>query len=140
MKSPTDSTQAPATPELVERLHQAGSRLGPLTRYGEDAVWRPATRARDALIDAATALEAQQARIAELEGGMKAALREVSKHAREAGEAISRLEMSESARILAGWRERAEAAEALVDRYEKALRDVRGLIAPRQHQPQSGSA
>ena len=67
-------TQAPATPELVERLHQAGSRLGPLTRYGEDAVWRPATRARDALIDAAAALEAQQARIAELEEVLKGTL------------------------------------------------------------------
>ncbi len=98
--------QAPATPSLVERLR---SYYPPICQ------------------EAAVALEAQQARIAELEFDVKAALREVGKHAREAGEAIGRLEMSESAGIVDGWRERAETAEALADRYEKALTEVRDL-------------
>lgn len=109
-------TQAPATPELVERLHQAGSRLGPLTRYGEDAVWRPATRARDALIDAAAALEAQQARIAELEGllDLHAAMQ-------------SEVERAQAAE---------EISQALADRYEKALRPFANLL-PDSYAPQN---
>lgn len=94
-------TQAPDTPELVERLRRH--------------VWlTPGNGLSPILVEAAAALEAQQARIAELEGELKAALREVGQHAREAGEAIGRLEMSEAAGIVDGWRERS-------DRYEKAL-------------------
>lgn len=52
------------------------------------------------------------ARITELEGDLKAAFREISKLAREAGEATGRLAMSEAAGIVDGWRERAERAEA----------------------------
>ena len=106
-------TQAPATPELVERLRQAGSRLGPLTRYGEDAVWRPATRARDALIDAADALEAQQARIAELEVE-RDDLQRMYRH----WAMIADQRLGASNRSL----HRARDLQALADRYEKALR------------------
>ena len=60
------------------------------------------------------------ARITELEGDLKAALREVSKYAREAGEAKGRLEMSEAAGIVEGWRERAERAEARCRALESA--------------------
>lgn len=41
-----------------------------------------------------------------------AAIREMGTYARQAGEAIGRLEMSEAAGVVDGWRERAEAAEA----------------------------
>ena len=115
-------TQAPATPELVERLNEH-------VRYE----YMPAA-ARLAMEQAADALEAQQARIAELEAELKAALREVGKHAREAGEAIGRLEMSEAAGIVEGWRERAAAAEALADRYEKALRAAERLARSGEHE------
>lgn len=62
------------------------------------------------------------ARITELEGDLKAAFREISKLAREAGEAKGRLEMSEAAGIVDGWRERAERAEARC----RALREALG--------------
>lgn len=51
-------TQAPATPELVERLRD-------LTRF------MTGTQRSRAMLDTADALEAQQARIAELEGLLK---------------------------------------------------------------------
>ncbi len=60
------------------------------------------------------------ARITELEGDLKAAFREISKLAREAGEAKGRLEMSEAAGIVEGWRERAERAEARCRALESA--------------------
>lgn len=60
------------------------------------------------------------ARIAELEGDLKTAFREISKLAREAGEATGRLAMSEAAGILDGWRERAERAEARCRALENA--------------------
>lgn len=60
------------------------------------------------------------ARITELEGDLKAAFREISKLAREAGEATGRLAMSEAAGILDGWRERAERAEARCRALENA--------------------
>lgn len=62
------------------------------------------------------------ARITELEGDLKAAFREISKLAREAGEATGRLAMSEAAGIVDGWRERAERAEARCRALEEALR------------------
>lgn len=60
------------------------------------------------------------ARITELEGDLKTAFREISKLAREAGEAKGRLEMSEAAGIVDGWRERAERAEARCRALESA--------------------
>lgn len=73
-------------------------------------------------LEAADALEEAAARITELEGDLKAAFREISKLAREAGEAKGRLEMSEAAGIVDGWRERAERAEARCRALEEALR------------------
>ncbi len=60
------------------------------------------------------------ARITELEGDLKTAFREISKLAREAGEAKGRLAMSEAAGIVDGWRERAERAEARCRALENA--------------------
>lgn len=57
-----------------------------------------------------------------LRGERDEALREMTKYAREAGEATGRLETSEAAGIVDGWRERAQAAEARADRMEEALR------------------
>lgn len=129
-------TQAPATPELVweqavekarKAIYDDGRGMNGRNRnYLADRVARAILAERK---EAADALEAQQARIAELEGELKDALREVGKHARKAGEAIGRLEMSEAAGIVDGWRERAESAQALADRYEKALRGADEALA-----------
>lgn len=54
------------------------------------------------------------ARIEALEAERDAALKECSEWARQAGEAQGRLEMSEAAGIVEGWRERAERAEGLL--------------------------
>jgi len=48
----------------------------------------------------------------------------MSEYAREAGEAKGRLEMSEAAGIVDGWRERAEAAEAERDGLRAALEEL----------------
>lgn len=64
------------------------------------------------------------ARITELEGDLKAAFREISKLAREAGEATGRLAMSEAAGIVDGWRERAERAEARCRVLSSALLEI----------------
>ena len=58
----------------------------------------------------------------EWERRAREALREVGKWAREAGEAKGRLEASELAGVVDGWRERAETAEAQRDEAVKALR------------------
>ena len=38
---------------LTERLIAARDQIKPLTRYGEDSVWRPAKEAHDCMADAA---------------------------------------------------------------------------------------
>lgn len=91
-------TLSQQAPSLVERLND------PIARDRETTVqlicrWR-------------TERQEAAARITELEGDLKAAFREISKLAREAGEAKGRLAMSEAAGIVDGWRERAERAEA----------------------------
>ncbi len=88
-----------------------------------------------ALTDHATAtrlLAEKDARIAELETERDAALRECSKWATEAGFAMGKLETSELAGVVDGWRARATAAEAEVERLREALNgivhgDVSGL-------------
>ena len=47
--------------ELIERARNAIEGLNPLTCYGEDAVWRPANKAWEALRDLAKALEEAEA-------------------------------------------------------------------------------
>ena len=96
-------TQAPATPELVERLNEH-------VRYE----YMP-TAARLAMEQAAAALEAQQARIAELEAKLSA---DDAEH-----------DATETDRDI--WHEIADerlaklkASQALADRYETALRDL----------------
>lgn len=70
------------------------------------------------------------ARITELEGDLKAAFREISKLAREAGEAKGRLAMSEAAGIVDGWRERAERAEAQCRVLQRIVDLARELVSP----------
>ena len=108
----TPSQQAPS---LVERLKSSAEAFRRYPVYTVDG---------DAVKLTAQADEADEAaaRITELEGDLKAALREISKLAREAGEAKGRLEMSEAAGIVDGWRERAERAEARCRVLEEALR------------------
>lgn len=111
-------TQAPATPELVERLRD-------LTRF---MTGTPRSRA---MLDAADALEAQQARIAELEAERDEARGIVAwcnnslfgshgyftaASGKTASEAIEDLKADSREQ----WR-RANSAQALADRYEKAL-------------------
>ena len=43
--------------ELLARLQSARDGLQPLTGYGEDAIWRPANRAWEAIGDALTEIE-----------------------------------------------------------------------------------
>lgn len=45
----------------LQQIGEARVRLIPLTTYGEDAVWRPAKAAADALRDAAGVIETQTA-------------------------------------------------------------------------------
>lgn len=79
------------------------------------------------------------ARIAELEGDLKAAFREISKLAREAGEAKGRLEMSEAAGIVDGWRERAERAEARCRALESASPAEPSGWRPMESAPKDGT-
>lgn len=46
---------------LSQRIGEARVRIIPLTTYGEDAVWRPAKAAADALRDAAGVVDEQTA-------------------------------------------------------------------------------
>lgn len=107
----TPSQQAP----LVERLKSSAEAFRRYPVYTVDG---------DAVKLKVQADEAEEvaARITELEGDLKAAFREISKLAREAGEATGRLAMSEAAGIVDGWRERAERAEARCRVLEEALR------------------
>lgn len=79
------------------------------------------------------------ARIAELEGDLKTAFREISKLAREAGEAKGRLEMSEAAGIVDGWRERAERAEARCRALENASPAEPSGWRPMESAPKDGT-
>lgn len=79
------------------------------------------------------------ARITELEGDLKAAFREISKLAREAGEAKGRLEMSEAAGIVDGWRERAERAEARCRALENASPAEPSGWRPMESAPKDGT-
>ncbi|UPT53176.1 hypothetical protein [Synechococcus phage Ssp-JY42] len=81
--------------------------------------------------------------IQRLEGERDEAIRFMSQYAREAGEAKGRLEMSEAAGIVDGWRERTEAAEQALSASQqeverlKKWRDenLRQLIAIRMVRP-----
>jgi len=79
------------------------------------------------------------ARITELEGDLKTAFREISKLAREAGEAKGRLEMSEAAGIVDGWRERAERAEARCRALENASPAEPSGWRPMESAPKDGT-
>jgi flagellar biosynthesis/type III secretory pathway protein FliH len=59
-------------------------------------------------------------RIAKQQETITEAVKQISQLAREAGEAKGKLEMSEAAGVVEGWRERAEAAEARVQKLEEA--------------------
>lgn len=65
--------------------------------------------------------EAAEARIQALEAERDEALRECARWSREAGEAKGRLEMSEAAGIVEGWREKCEGLEREVVKLRGAL-------------------
>lgn len=79
---------------------------------------------RDALMT--DALLAAEARAEKAEAERDAALKECSEWARQAGEAIGRLEMSEAAGVVEGWRERAEKAEGDL---QKAAASIDALLS-----------
>ncbi len=79
------------------------------------------------------------ARITELESDLKTAFREISKLAREAGEATGRLAMSEAAGIVDGWRERAERAEARCRALENASPAEPSGWRPMESAPKDGT-
>lgn len=119
-------TQAPATPELVERLRD-------LTRF------MTGTQRSRAMLDAADALEAQQARIAELEaesaaltkaltgltcGGSEFFIRKGDRYVADIDACVSwvrRTKEDAHRRTVKAITEQ-KASQALADRYEKALR------------------
>lgn len=107
-------TQAPATPELVERLRSPAAEQG-----DPKAVYR--TRPVALFEEAADALEAQQARIAELE----AAVRKVALFRDPGEDPVAYFELVLKAHAENELLLRMEASQALADRYEKALREVR---------------
>ena len=64
--------------DMTERLVAARDRLKPLTRQGEDCIWRPAKEAHEVMADAAnriTALEAENIRLSRQIGELVGALR-----------------------------------------------------------------
>jgi len=72
---------------------------------------------------------ADNQRIAELEASLRDAMKQCSEWARQAGEAKGRLEMSEAAGIVDGWREKCEGLEAEVARLVQVLAEaeLRGI-------------
>lgn len=77
-------------------------------------------------------IESLRAQLAAREGERDAAIRECSEQARQAGEAQGRLDASEMAGVVQGWKERAEAAEAAIARKDVLLREAveaLGLLA-----------
>jgi len=112
--------------EYVERaadaLAKAAERIAELERERDG--WRT-----DALLAESRVAECnQRAEVAEAE--RDAALKETAKYAREAGEAKGKLEMSEAAGIVEGWRERAEAAEARATALEARVRALEEALTP----------
>lgn len=83
------------------------------------------------LTEAAVALRTLSTQLAEVKKERDEAIRECSKWAREAGEAIGKLETSELAGVVDGWRERAEKAEAGRDAYAEALGECNKLFSIR---------
>lgn len=71
--------------------------------------------------EAATAIRALRARIAELEAFQQQAIKQVCELAREAGEAKGKLEASELPGIVDGWREKCERLERRVAELEACL-------------------
>jgi hypothetical protein len=61
---------------------------------------------------------------AEARAGLNAALKECSAYARKAGEAQGRLDASELAGVVEGWRERAESAEASLAQAREQLAEA----------------
>lgn len=75
--------------------------------------------------EAATHIEALTRRLAQAEADRDAALRECTRLATEAGEAQGRLEMSEAAGIVDGWREKCEGLErALAEAQQQASSEL----------------
>lgn len=109
-------TQAPATPELVERLRDERHVM-----QGDGLAALLATTS-----EAAAALEAQQARIAELEGRAEFDEQEANLLAEHANRLSDRYRFL-FAVLMACSNDRAASLQALADRYEKALREIQDL-------------
>jgi hypothetical protein len=77
---------------------------------------------REALSILCRRLQASEAASLKAEGERDEARRLMTQYAREAGEAKGRLEMSEAAGIVDGWRERAQAAELRASKLREALK------------------
>lgn len=123
------------TKDLTERLKEAASRSNWISD-GPHGVFEQPHPDKALLTEAASLIQ-------RLEGERDEAIRFMSQYAREAGEAKGRLEMSEAAGIVDGWRERTEAAEQALSASQqeverlKKWRDenLRQLIAIRMVRP-----
>lgn len=75
-------------------------------------------------------IEALTRRLAQTEAERDAALREFTRLATEAGEAQGRLEMSEAAGIVDGWREKCEGMERALAEADRKLRTAGSALEP----------
>jgi uncharacterized coiled-coil DUF342 family protein len=106
-------------PALVELLRDRLARLGETTGQCIE-------RWREERCEAADLISSLLADMEALKGERDEAIKLVTQYAREAGEATGRLEMSEAAGIVDGWRERAQAAEARATALEERVRELEG--------------
>lgn len=87
----------------------------------------------DKVVQHSVEIGAAKAEIARLQGELRKALREVSKWARVAGEAQGKLEGSELAGVVDGWREKCKALEvdnaSLTDELAKMIGQAKFLLA-----------
>lgn len=97
------------TPDHQFRAEAAWRLLWNPTASGDTLNVPISLAGKDKLVQAIRALQSERDA---MKAERNAALRECSDWARKAGEAIGRLETSEAAGIVDGWRERAELAEA----------------------------
>lgn len=109
------------TKDLTERLKEAASRSNWISD-GPHGVFEQPHPDKALLTEAASLIQ-------RLEGERDEAIRFMSQYAREAGEAKGRLEMSEAAGIVDGWRERANAAEQALSASQKEVERLTGTGA-----------
>lgn len=114
------------TEELVGRLNRRTAQLRDQKTATCLADYEDRCELAQDLSEAAKLLEERTRELEEVRKARDEAAHLMSQYAREAGEATGRLEMSEAAGIVDGWRERAQAAERLADELAGVLSEIIG--------------